>query len=134
VRKEYEFKNDVLILSNTRLLRPHTLHPEKYRDYFIRQAYEKDMVLIPCVTIDSRLYKLYAFIQHVDDRFGEKMCDYIQIRVQQPIQMPAKTALREFLALYNIYESEYGSDTAYKRWQRSTQYKNLKNERSKQTI
>jgi hypothetical protein len=132
VLREMEIKDGCLILSNKRLLRPATLNPEQYRDYFQRKAYDEDLKMIPVLTVDSRLYKLYAFVQYVDERFSEKMCDYIQLRALPPINQPAKAALRAFMDLYQICESDYGSDSAYKRWQRSIQYKNLKNERNKQ--
>lgn len=127
VKQEFAFQNGHLFLSSKRLLRPADITPKNYQDYFVRIAYEEEMVMIPCMTIDSRLYKLYAFIQYLDDRFAEKMCDYIYTKVlAAPDQHEAKPALREFLALYDIYESEYGADTGYRRWQRSNQYQLLK--------
>lgn len=109
-------------------MRPVTLNSHNYRQYFKQKSESDNILLVPTLTIDSRLYKLYYFIQYLDDRFAEKMCDYVQVRALPPLSMPATVAIRNFLALYDITESDYAMETAYKRWQRSLQYQQLRDD------
>jgi len=124
-----------IVLSQKRLIRPQTLTPRNYRNYFNVQSKNPDMILVPVLTIDSHTYKLFGFINYLNSRFIEKMCDYVEIRVMPPVCAEARPCIREYLALYNISESEYSQNSAYKNWQRSQQYINVKNhsnERNKQ--
>jgi hypothetical protein len=116
-----------LILTGKRLLRPARISAKEARHYFKNMAKNDQMQLVPALTVDSRLYKIYAFTKYVDSLFQEKMMNYVLIRALAPIYADIRPTIREYLALYEIYESEYSQNTAYKRWQRSKQYIHLKN-------
>ena len=124
-----------IVLSKTRLMRPQTLTPRNYQRYFSQISKNKGMILVPVLTVDSRNYKLYGFINYMSRRFIEKMCDYVELRVMPPVCDGARSNIRKYLALYNITEEEYSQNSAYKAWQRSQQYINTKkytNELNKQ--
>lgn len=115
-----------LILTSKRLLRPARISAKEASYYFREIAKNSNMQMVPALTVDSRLYKLYAFTKYVDSLFQEKMMNYVQIRALAPIYADIRPTIRDFLALYDIYESDYSQNTAYKRWQRSKQYIHLK--------
>lgn len=125
-RREMEWKDGCLVLTNKRLLRPATLNTAQCQDYFKRVSKQPGFEMVPVLTVDSRLYKLYVLVNWIDDSFSEKMLNYVEIRVLPPILQDIRPTIREFLALYEIYESDYSQNTAYKKWQRSKQYENYK--------
>ncbi len=114
-----------LVISQ-KLFRPAHITTHKYRKYFKENIEDCNYELVPVLCRDSRLYKLYAFIQQMDDRFSECMCDFIMCRMMADSTVDAKNSLRDFLATYEITESDYSWETGYKRWQRSRQYKLVK--------
>lgn len=121
--KEFDWDDGVLILTRKRLMRPASLNPDVYRQYFMYTSIGYPRIL--CKTVDTRLYKLYYFVHYLQSRFFEKMCDRIECRVRAQGQNQ-KQALFEFLAEYDITESEYAWESAYRLWQRSNQYRRLK--------
>lgn len=56
------------------------------------------------ITGDSRLYKLYSWIQHVDHQFSQKLIEYVSVRFDFK---PVSVSISEILELYEITESEY---------------------------
>lgn len=119
-------KGDAFIIRK-KIIPPRYMNPRQYRRYFTHPS--DRYIYIKVVTNDSRLYKLYAWVQHIDHRFSDKMIDYVAARYGLQYD---SDSLREFLSLYDITESEYAHDTAYKKWQRSPVNKRLRAKKKEQ--
>jgi hypothetical protein len=84
----------------------------------------KNTVLVKIETYDPRPDKLYAFVRYLDQRFADKMFDYIDARkhlIDPATGKPFRVygPLREFFDTYDInYYEEYDFNTAWKRYQR----------------
>ncbi|MFT7239219.1 MAG: hypothetical protein ACI93L_003319 [Cyclobacteriaceae bacterium] len=117
---EYSYKDGIIHIQH-RVIPPKYSRSTVYRKYF--QEPNPDFIYIDVLTEDSKLYKLYGWINHIRERFTQRMVDYAAARYA--LQSTRKS-IREFLVLYNITESEYAFDTAYKNWQRSKTYKHLR--------
>lgn len=120
LEREYP-KNGEAFVIRRKIIPPRYNNPKQSREYFTNPI--DGHVYIKVLTTDSRLYKLYAWVQHLHSRFNDKMVAYVDVRHGM---MYTSVAIRNFLALYNILESEYAYDTAYKAWQRSAEYRSIK--------
>ena len=120
LESEYPTRNGIIQIQQ-KIIPPKFGRTEAHRDYFTNPP--DHYLYIKVETYDSRLYKLYAWKGHVEHSFIQKMIDYVAARYRI---MYTSEAIREFLALYEITESEYSYETAYKNWQRSKTYKLLK--------
>ena len=84
---------------------------------------DDDYKELELVTLTPRSDYLYAFVACMQKKFVDKMCDYIDVRYGI---IDVSQSIRNYLASYNIYESEYSFETAYKNWQRSCEYASIK--------
>lgn len=75
------------------------------------------------LTRQSDLNKLYGLMRLYRQWFYRDMIQYAAARHGI---MFVQTALREFLRKKEIYESDYSTEAAYKKWQRSKEYEELK--------
>ncbi|WBL42370.1 hypothetical protein PBT90_00020 [Algoriphagus halophytocola] len=66
--------------------------------------------------LDMNPFKAYAIIRSIDKQFREKMNTYVLGQVNAG--RAARTAVLEFLELYDILEEEIKLDSAYKDWRR----------------
>lgn len=67
--------------------------------------------------MSPRLYKLQRINTDIDQRFKESLIDWIE--AQRDLGHPVHAACKSFLAHYEMDETEYSLDSAYKYWQRS---------------
>jgi hypothetical protein len=65
---------------------------------------------------DMNIQKAYAIIRSIESQFREKMNTYVLGQVNAGRQ--GRTAVLEFLELYDILEEEIKLDSAYKDWRR----------------
>ena len=126
LEKEYDKNKQGVFVIRRKVIPPKYYVPPQVRYYF--QHPPEGHVYIKVSTNDSKLYKLYAWIQHIDEHFSQLMTDYVSVRFDL---QRVSDSIREFLALYEITESEYSYETAYKRWQRSRKYQSLRKRKDK---
>lgn len=113
--------SDGAYVINRKIIPPRFHNPRQYREYFKKPV--RYYIYISVLTSDSKLYKLYSWVQTIDHLFTDRLIQYVSVRYTI---MSSSEAVRQFLALYQITESEYAWETAYKKWQRSSAYKILK--------
>lgn len=94
-------------------------HKETSQLYFMPAPGKVELSIL---TRQSDINKIYQLIRYYKHRFYQDMISYTAARHNI---LPAKTALREFLNKKEIYESEYSMEAAYKKWQRSDEYREL---------
>lgn len=94
---------------------------ERIHNYFFEKRNQKQKLVI--FARQQRLDRLYALMRHFTQCFYRDMIQYTAARNNI---IPHQTALREFLRKMEIYESEYSTEAAYKKWQRSEEYQKLK--------
>ncbi len=88
------------------------------------------------LTVLSRYSKpnqMYGLVRYYKNLFFDEMISYVVARHDADGQ-PTTTvwsALVAFLRQYDIYESDYSMDNAYKYWQRSREYDEMKKLRKK---
>ncbi|MFY0628703.1 MAG: hypothetical protein JXR07_20590 [Reichenbachiella sp.] len=71
---------------------------------------------------DTRSDYLFSFVNHVRTSFNQSLVEYVYGNHHR---MTYSAAVREFLSSYQIYESEYSFESAYRTWTRSRLFKNL---------
>ncbi len=126
--------NGFLILTNKVLLLPKTTSGGNHNNYFTSVHRKRNYPWMPVAAQTDNLSIFYNFIQVMDKRFRDEMCDRVYNGVLPPVNRSAAAMLRDFLDDYEITASEYDRERAYKMWQRSSKYKKLKiHERSIQT-
>ena len=114
-QNELHIKGTILIPSMTER------HSERIHNYFYDKKNQKQELRI--LSRQQRLDRLYGLMRHFTQSFYR---DMIQYAVARHNIIPHQTALREFLRKMEIYESEYSTEAAYKKWQRSEEYQELK--------
>lgn len=117
---EYTSKNGRVEISR-KIIPPKHISTRAYRNYFMNP--KDEYVYIEVETQDSKLYKLYAWICHINYLFTKKMLDYVMVRDGIT---SAYESIRQYLDYYGITESEYAHHNAYRNWMRSKEYKQLK--------
>ena len=92
---------------------------------------------VTVLTKDSRLYKLYAWAQTIDHMFTKELETHVAakfgMRTLPGMLYRTSTAVRDFLAFYEITEEELSYETAYKKWQRTRSYQQIKALRKRKT-
>lgn len=111
LRRDYDY-TDVLIIKKRYHIYMHrdTVHPKKFL------VPGGDLKAINIEGPDMNIRKAYAIIKNVESQFRERMNTYVLGQVNTG--MPARTAVRDFLELYDIMDEEFKLDSAYKDWQR----------------
>lgn len=109
---EETFDNGVIDMKKRNFF-PITRDWHQFKKHFAEKRPGTKEVLV--LTIAPRKDYLYGMIRYWEDRFAEKMLDYIDAREDI---MPALAALKQFLDKYDIDSEEYKLGTGYKRYQR----------------
>ncbi len=128
LRAEYSWKTysvhgqeTTYLQLNPRLWKP-KFSNRKWSKAFWRQPHA-DKIWLDVETVDTNLEKLWLLKNQLEDDFYNRMIGYAAARYGI---MDSWGAIKQFLDQYGITESDYSMDSAYKRWQRSKTYKNLK--------
>jgi hypothetical protein len=95
-------------------------HNEAPHNYFFSDITKKAELRVLARQAD--ISKLYQLMRYYRKRFYQELIDYAAARHNI---LPAQTALRDFLRNLDIYESDYSTEAAYKKWQRSQEYAQL---------
>lgn len=111
LRRDYDY-TDRLKLAKRYHLNMHrdTLHPAS------KAIPAPDTKAIIIEGPDMNIRKAYAIIRNIEAQFREKINTYVLGQVNAG--RAARTAVLEFLELYDILEEEIKLDSAYKDWRR----------------